>query len=450
MLTHLSLFSGIGGIDLAAHEAGFTTVAFCERESYCQTILSKHWPDVPIFDDVREVTADALRAVGITRVDLLSGGFPCQPHSVAGKRLASADDRELWPEMHRVIREVRPRWVLGENTPGLFSSDVGRFFPGILRDLAALGYRVGWCCYGAGDVGAPHQRDRVFVVAYSNSSRQLQPSRHVEEQWRRVSDCGEELGNAIGSGFSGESRRGAGTELANGHTQPEAQEMADSNNEGLQGQLWPQARWQDSDRYTRRSGMESESGTTQSGLGGMLNGIPDWLHGGEVNSFQVDGKETNTTSPTESRGIHMPELRCNGEFGTSPPRLQQPRPLRDSVRSVSYNSGSESGLSTDQAPDTLQGVWKNIPSESQQEASNMQQGVSFRDRETECLETVVNPRWPARQGEKQYDWEPPQIAQGVKDRAARIKALGNAVVPAQIFPILRAIAEVERSKEECE
>ena len=102
---------------------------------------------------------------------LISGGFPCQPHSCAGKRGASGDERDLWPELRRVICEIKPRWFLGENVAGLRSSEDGRFFGGILRDLAAMGYVVGWGSWEAAGVGAPHHRERIFIVAHSTSER---------------------------------------------------------------------------------------------------------------------------------------------------------------------------------------------------------------------------------------------------------------------------------------
>jgi len=105
---------------------------------------------------------------GWGRIDIISGGFPCQPHSVAGKRKGSSDERNLWPEFRKILDEIKPRWVVAENVPGIFSSDNGDFFGAVISDLASLGYSVGWCCYGAVDVGALHRRDRVFIVAYSN------------------------------------------------------------------------------------------------------------------------------------------------------------------------------------------------------------------------------------------------------------------------------------------
>lgn len=162
LLTVGSLFSGIGGIDLGLEMTGGFEIKWqVEIDDWCQRVLSKHWPDVPKFRDIRECGRWNLEPV-----DLVCGGFPCQPHSVAGKRQASADERDLWPEFNRIIGEIRPKWVLAENVPGLLSSDNGRFFGGILRDLAASGYDAEWDCIPASAIGAPHRRDRVWIVAY--------------------------------------------------------------------------------------------------------------------------------------------------------------------------------------------------------------------------------------------------------------------------------------------
>lgn len=185
-LTHFSLFTGIGGIDLAAEWAGFKTVGQCEFADYPTKVLEKHWPDVPRWRDVRDVTIKSVHEKGIGKVTLLSGGFPCQPHSVAGKRKASGDERNLWPEYRRIIGEVKPKWVLAENVRGLLSSEDGRFFGGILNDLADLGYDAGWCCYGANRVGAIHRRERVFIIAYSNSSRFMEHKgfkEKIQQSW---------------------------------------------------------------------------------------------------------------------------------------------------------------------------------------------------------------------------------------------------------------------------
>jgi DNA (cytosine-5)-methyltransferase 1 len=171
-LTHLSLFTGIGGLDLAAEAAGFETIGQCEWADYPTKVLEKHWPNVPRWRDIHDLSADDFRRrTGIERPTVISGGFPCQPHSCAGKRMASLDERDLWPEMRRVISEIRPKWVLGENVPGLLSSESGRFFRGILRDFAEMGYDAGWCVISAASVGAIHRRERLAVIAHASSKR---------------------------------------------------------------------------------------------------------------------------------------------------------------------------------------------------------------------------------------------------------------------------------------
>jgi DNA (cytosine-5)-methyltransferase 1 len=164
-LTHFSLFSGIGGIDLAAEWAGFQTVGQCELDDYCVKVLEKHWPAVPRWRDIRDVTADSVRDRGIDTVTVVSGGFPCQPFSVAGKRRGKEDDRFLWSEMLRVVSELRPAWVLGENVAGIVSLALNE----VLSDLEGEGYEVQPFIIPACGVNAPHRRDRVFIVAWSSN-----------------------------------------------------------------------------------------------------------------------------------------------------------------------------------------------------------------------------------------------------------------------------------------
>lgn len=180
-LTHLSLFTGIGGLDLAAEWAGFRTVGQCEWADYPTKVLEKHWPDVSRWRDIRNVTGLQVAEKCGPEITVISGGFPCQPHSLAGKRLASADERDLWGEFARVIREVRPRWVVAENVPGLLSSEHGRFFGRVLRDLAAMGYDAGWGVFSAFHAGMAHERKRVCVVAHASGIGR----RCVGEDWQK-------------------------------------------------------------------------------------------------------------------------------------------------------------------------------------------------------------------------------------------------------------------------
>jgi DNA (cytosine-5)-methyltransferase 1 len=153
-----SLFAGIGGIDLGLERAGWDCRFQVEWDPFCQRVLAKHWPDVPRFGDITAVDWSAVEPV-----DLLAGGFPCQPFSVAGKQRRLEDDRWLWPEFARTIRELRPRFVLVENVPGLL---VGGGMGAVLGDLAELGFDASWESIPAAAVGAPHLRYRVWIIAH--------------------------------------------------------------------------------------------------------------------------------------------------------------------------------------------------------------------------------------------------------------------------------------------
>ena len=156
--THLDLFSGIGGFALAAKWNGYRTVGFCDNEPYAQAVLKKHWPEVPCHKDIREVRGELY--AGVT---LLTGGFPCQPFSVAGKQRGKDDNRYLWPEMLRVIQEARPTWIIGENVAGIVNLALDQ----VCADLEGQGYEVEPIIIPACAVDAPHRRDRVWIVGHS-------------------------------------------------------------------------------------------------------------------------------------------------------------------------------------------------------------------------------------------------------------------------------------------
>ena len=166
-MTHVSLFTGIGGADLAAEWAGFETVLQVEREPFALEVLDKHWPDVPRINDVREVNTDERW----DKPAVISAGVPCQPASQAGKRGGAGDDRWLWPEMLRVVQTLAPRWVVAENVYGLLTIDDGMAFESICTDMEGLGYEVQPFIIPACAVDAEHRRDRVFIVANNRSQR---------------------------------------------------------------------------------------------------------------------------------------------------------------------------------------------------------------------------------------------------------------------------------------
>jgi DNA (cytosine-5)-methyltransferase 1 len=162
----IDLFSGIGGFSLAGRWVGWHTVQFCEIDPFCQKVLAHHFPGLPISNDVKKITADEIKENGWnpTEPTIIVGGFPCQPFSAAGKRKGTADDRHLWPEMYRIIREVQPDWVVGENVGGLLNWDGGMVFDQVQADLEDAGYEVTPFVLPACGVNAPHRRDRVWIV----------------------------------------------------------------------------------------------------------------------------------------------------------------------------------------------------------------------------------------------------------------------------------------------
>lgn len=187
-MKQLELFAGIGGFGLAGHWAGIETVCQVEIDPFCRRVLEKNFPHAHKHDDIHTFDGRPWRG----SVDIVSGGFPCQPYSHAGQRKGNDDDRALWPQMFRVIREVRPAWVVGENVAGLITMDGGRVFDGIVTDLEDAGYTVEAFVIPACAVGAPHRRDRVWIVAHRNGQWQQQQEGIVGDKRGRLNDGNQE------------------------------------------------------------------------------------------------------------------------------------------------------------------------------------------------------------------------------------------------------------------
>ncbi len=331
-LTHLSLFSGIGGLDLAAEMAGFTTVGQCEWAEYPIKVLEKHWPDVPRWKDIRTLTKESFyERTGLRTVDVISGGFPCQPFSVAGKRRGKDDDRYLWPEMLRVIEEIRPSWIVGENVAGIVSMALDT----VLADLENLSYTCRTFVIPAVALDAPHRRDRCAIVAYRDGfrrDRRGETGRGVRGPEERTAGSGETVAYA-----QCQRRRSDKDQPASNAKRHDSAYREERKTElcavGCSGRTVSDAYGTSGAEPLHPRGWRTGSGNenrrrAEPRLGGMADGISDWL----------------------DRGMSAP------------------------------------------------GYWLPEPD-----------GV-------------------------------PRIASGIKDRAGRLKCLGNAVVPQQFYPIFEAIA----------
>lgn len=465
-MNHLSLFSGIGGIDLACLWAGMRTIAFCEREPFPRAVLAKQFPGVPIYDDVCTLTAARLKEDGLLgpgrTIDLISAGYPCQPFSNAGQRKGTEDDRHLWPEVARILREIRPRWFIGENVAGHISLGLDD----VLAELESNRYTAQAFVIPSAAVGAPHRRDRVFIVAYTDSVG------HSSQQGYGARSDGEKDSEQRGHLFCGsgyESDLVAYTdqqhEYHGGHrTSTVRGERSESTNVQAgtshvvhtTGERLPQ--WRQSGFHATRAeagaGMESESqrpgqnvanptsfrqprsweliqschkaevgneqtseslhggiGTeraTQPGLGGVSDGLSVGLdkHRRVINNQFTDEDRPNFDDTSiHSQGVERAALSRSYRWSRSKSRNQ-------STRGFNLERGGRATQSS------LNGVLD---------------GVSAR---------LDQYQWPAGLGQPQHDWEPPRIAAGVKNRVGRLKALGNAVNPLQIYPVIAAISHI--------
>ena len=286
-LTHLSLFSGIGGLDLAAEMAGFRTVGQCEWADYPTKGLAKHWPDVPRWRDIRTLTGESFHEkTGLRTVDVISGGFPCQPFSVAGKRRGKEDDRYLWPEMLRVISELRPAWVVGENVAGIVNMALDQVY----ADLENEGYSVQALIIPACAVDAPHRRDRCAIVAWNSNSRDRDAWEEREVEKRENAEPARICENLAHTESIRLQRKWPCGEQVSG-TRPEKAQLerrcdvlsdADNRSWALRGNWEFPAVEKAQGQRTNHGGRAPEYVTgewwpTEPGLGGMVDGFPCWM-----------------------------------------------------------------------------------------------------------------------------------------------------------------------------
>jgi DNA (cytosine-5)-methyltransferase 1 len=228
-LQHLDLFSGIGGFSLGLEATGgFETKAFCDIEKYPRQVLQKHWPHVKQYEDIKELNYERLKADGIDSIDIITGGYPCQPFSIAGRQKGEQDPRHLWPEYFRLVKELRPTWVIGENVSGHIKLGLDT----VIEDLESEDYSVRPFSISASSIGANHQRERIWILAHSRRS-----------QWPRAELRGEN---------ENETRKENANQFKRSSSTSEV-DVANTNDERLQRQ------WQSRNQFTSRFNSSRES-----------------------------------------------------------------------------------------------------------------------------------------------------------------------------------------------
>ena len=477
-LTHLSLFSGIGGLDLAAEWAGIKTVGQCEWAEYPTKVLEKHWPNIPRWKDIRTLTGESFyERTGLRTVDIISGGFPCQPFSVAGKQRGKEDDRYLWPEMVRVIKELRPTWIVGENVAGI----VRMALPDILSELEACGYRTRTFLIPACAVGARHRRYRVAIVGYSEhnglSSTEIaggtQKTGGREQKRKKEASessgtgksrdgqnvgrtenmenpgccgCGEQRDVCEQPGRTGFER--ASEDVAHAESQPArrlpigkesekpgfvsgCENVGHTYGAGLQTERTKQqptraSRTGKNVQHADSAGCEKQHVATESDEERFTGWRCD------------EGNICDTTSERLSNG----SSESVGGQGTQEQESKRPDSnVSDSdnrSRDVRRDGEFPTIKETERAGSNIGGrAQKHEPGERRTAESvlgGVVDGISgWLDGD---LDFLINHYWDE-------ELDIPRIAKGIEHRVDRLKCLGNAVVPQQFYPIFKAIAEVE-------
>ena len=385
-----SLFSGIGGFDLGLERAGMTIKWQVEIDDFCNKVLEKHWPDVKRYRDIKELRGDELEPV-----DLICGGFPCQPFSAAGKRRSKEDDRYLWPEMLRVIRAVRPNWIIGENVAGIVSLALDD----VLSDLENEGYTCQSFIIPACAVNAPHRRDRVWIIANCDNTGSRTSRDGINREWQEK-DKGQE-------GFS--QYESSGYNEAASNSESTRARLDKRQLRGLPEQADKPNATPDTACESGKSQLQRESSEEKEGkFGGNL----------------IKSPPANATE-CGNRG----ELRNNdGETQKKPkPEEQYKNETRQHI--------SISGNVTDTQSKRLEGYG--------QHGQQQENGQSWSDRLAQIEESYWQENWiqVAASLCRVDDGLPRRM-----DRSKRLKALGNAVVPQIVEIIGKAIMQTEQEK----
>ena len=441
----VDLFSGIGGFSYAAEKlvGGFETIAFVEREPYCQKVLRKHWHDVPIFNDIRSFNGKEFRDA-----DIVVGGFPCQPWSVAGKQEGHLDeqDRDLWHEMVRVIKDVQPKWIIGENVRGFVNMPMG--LKRSLFDLESIGYRAVPFIIPACATDAKHRRERCWIVGHSEHDGSFTPK--VRGSYTPNAERTSE-GSQQTFQFEGASGREDNEDVADtndsrvGASKHEVEQTRSENINKWQGKS------QSESSRLSKDVADSKSNGLLPRNGGLCGGEQIGLHSNEKGNGNEVRSETvgcsrlqgetddvaNTDSDTERR-THGKDVRI-GERGREDIDSSKRNEVRGDTSDSSCNGRTEEKGDVPYTNGSgLQGLGSESGSISEQEARHSIGGNSQEDERDRRLEIGTGPIW----------WKPEprvgRVAHGIRDRTHRIKSLGNSIVPQVAARLFWAIKEAER------
>lgn len=429
-MRHGDLCSGIGGFALAARWLGWRTAFFAEIDPYCSAILDGHWPGVPNVGDLRTVDWSAVEPV-----DVITAGFPCQPVSQAGKREGLADERWLWPDVERSVRALRPRYVLLENTPGLFTTPGA--FDAVLAGLAALRYDARWEVLSAAEVGAPHLRERVWIVAAPSPfpdalERELRQFRQrIGEQhaepWAAVPRDDGEATADTSSGGRGELRnpaqQGACGHVDGGDEAASAHPDRSGREERRRGQpIRPE-------HHPAECVGEAATHASRDGRGRPRERVV----GG---SGRSDGAELERAQ--REKGGNAPDAEERAEW----PGLREDKPSGERRGRPSDGSGEGDTLhAPEQRPEL---GWGQQLSGEGEAAGQLHLGTALADLRGGDDGVPGELDGPPSVFDHPWIKGVPPVAVGVKHRTHRLRALGNAIVPACAYPFLAAIDAAQR------
>jgi len=406
----LDLFSGLGGFSLGLERTGrYKTVAFCEIDKYCTLLLQKHWKGIKVYNDVKKITKEGFEADGIESPDIITGGFPCQPFSVAGKQKGTSDDRHLWPEMFRIIKAFKPRFVIGENVPGIVNIQDGVVFETVCTDLESQGYEVQPFNIPAAAVGAPHQRKRIWIIATLADSISNNEGREISRSYEEKGRVQEEhrSKNSASGIFSGTS------EIRKSNNGYEAME-----NSGRTLRQGSSIRKKNEDEVGKENANQHQrsSSSSESNVANADTRLSD----GQKKELQSRGQASISSREGEDVANAKSISSDGREIGQHSEESREKRKIGIEVGGVS--SDRQKLANTDS--ERLEGL-----GQSRSQFNETSSSTSS----SEERQGQVGQGW--------WEFEPNvgRVAHGVPGRVHRLKALGNSIVPQIAEEIGRAI-----------